>query len=234
MEDIAQIFALEVKQELASRYFGFRKQIEIDTQNYLDRLGSTGKEYIKLITTDLLTIRHLLGTNDLFDAFLDMLGYPKVLVARLIRDYGDPNSITQLLKEAKAHGLTKRRRLRNTFFNIYRGLVVHISHQHEMFMDLHEEYSDICTKIQKFYRQNDISSILDFLRQIDSHPNATLNAQPGHSLLEQQKRLEDDLRISPPPPVESSIEALTPPPPLEKIKKKLTTLLDKIPDPQIS
>lgn len=89
MDDISQIFALEVKQDLANRYFGFRKQIEDDTNRYLERLGAVGKENIKLIIQDLLAIRTLLGKEALFDEFLDLLQYPKVLIARLIRDYGE-------------------------------------------------------------------------------------------------------------------------------------------------
>jgi len=228
MEDIAQLFALEVKQELANRYFGFRKQIEDDINNYQARLGAAGKEYINLIAEDLQIIRSELGTEALFGDFLDLLNYPKVIVARIIKDYGGQRRDQPPPPAFSLMGLTKRQRQRHRFFRIYKEFRQHTLQQHELFATLQDEYNEICDQIHKFYRQNDINSILSFLRQIDSHPDQYINAPPEQTLVARQKSLEDDLRIVPPPPVESAVMALAPPPDLEQLKTKLVSLLNRV------
>ena len=49
-EDVAKALAYQVKKELAERYFGFRRLIEEDTQNYQKAIENTCQKLQKEIT----------------------------------------------------------------------------------------------------------------------------------------------------------------------------------------
>lgn len=60
MENIENILTLEVKNELAKRYFGFRKTIEEDTAAYFENIKKTSRQLEETVGHDLVRIYSIL------------------------------------------------------------------------------------------------------------------------------------------------------------------------------
>jgi hypothetical protein len=77
MENIDTLLALEVKKEIAQRYFGFRKTIETDTEAYLRKIQSASLKLEKTVGHDLVRIYTLLSRESLIEDFITLTGLPE-------------------------------------------------------------------------------------------------------------------------------------------------------------
>lgn len=72
MADFEDYLSLELKSEMASSYFGFRKLIEEDSLEYHDKVRQYSFILEKRISFDLIRIYILLQEEELIDAFLEL------------------------------------------------------------------------------------------------------------------------------------------------------------------
>jgi hypothetical protein len=232
MEDLTKALTFEIKKDIADRYFGFRKRIETASNEYLDKLQTGAKEKTAEIIAEVERMHCLLRKDDLFRSFVDFIRLPDVLASTMACSMAcrtvNPQCPSQwqlLFAGLKGNGLTRRRRYRNLVYHIYSSLADKIAAYRDIFTRLEEEQEDICREIDSFYRKNDLSGILNFLREIDN---------PGgfHSGILQADRaslagrdMDEELRMQPPPPVTTRMHSLVQPPPLQEAKATLDGLL---------
>ncbi len=224
MEDFANAIAYEVKQEIANRYFGFRTRIESQSKEYLEKLMETNQELNVGIRLHLCRMQFLLQEPRLFCSFLDLAGLPKEYALNTCDRQTLPKG-QELFIAMRGEGFTRWRRFRGLALIVYHSLAEDVVTYHDTYLLLKEEYSEICMEIERFQRQNDLSEILSFLRNLDSPDTERLRFLHSHSTLEPSKALEQDLRIASPPPVKEVMIFLNPIPPLKQIKGQFTEIL---------
>ncbi len=226
MENITKALAYEIKQDIANRYFGFRKRIETESRQYLDDLQRDGEQYAAAITTDMHRMHCLLQDEQLFGLFLTFTRLPDSL-GSFLTDPKAPSQWQALFSGLYGKGFTRKGRYRNLVHTVYRSLADNIDTYRDSFTRLSEEHEDICGEIDRFYRMNDLSGILNFLREIDSPygPHSGI-LQAGNENLA-AGNIDQELRIVPPPPVTSFMSALEQLPPLQEAKSTLNEMITK-------
>lgn len=224
MEDFAKAIAYEVRQEIASRYFGFRTRIETDISEYTAMLQEVRLKLETIIGLDLCRLRFLLQEPRLFCSFLQLTGLPREYATDLTCSQSSPR-VQDLFCSIKTQGFTRWRRFRGLAITSYQSLEKSIATYNTAYHDLQEEHADICREIEKFQRQNDLSDILCYLRDLDSLDAERLKFLHAGVTLQGGSNLDLELRISPPPHVAESLILLTPLPPLQRIKDQLTAIL---------
>jgi hypothetical protein len=119
--------------------------------------------------------------------------------------------------------LGRRNRHRRLVVAAYQGLHQALSEYHDVQQDLTERHHHLVSESRKFYRSNDINSILDFIRGLTatdpSHRSLQSGPQQG-----QAERLADDLQLPLPPSPQDRIPEIDPPPPPERLKTALKYL----------
>jgi hypothetical protein len=232
MEDFTKALAYEIKQDIANRYFGFRKRIETESNQYLEELQSAGKELAADIIAEVERMHCLLRKDDLFRAFIDFTGLPDELTNKMscsmacsIANPQCPSQWQTLFAGLKGKGLTRRRRYRHLVYNVYRSLCDNIAAYRDIFTRLEEEHEDICKEIDSFYRNNDLSGILNFLREIDNPSGFHAGALQADRASLAGRNMDQELRISPPPPVTTMLYSLIQPPPLQEAKSTLDVFM---------
>ncbi len=223
MEDISKALVYEIKQDIANRYFGFRKQIETDSSQYLLGLQGVDEKYAINIATSMQRMHCLLQNDRLFSSFIQLTGIPESF-GNLHADPHSPVEWQRLFVGLGGKGFTRRRRFRNLVYQVYRLLTDDINAYREIYTNLDEEHEDICKEIDRFYRMNDLSGILNFLREID-------NADSMHSALLSAdnptlagQNMEKELRIFPPPAVTTRMPLLPELPLFDAAREKLDSL----------
>lgn len=224
--DIAKVLAYEIKKELADRYFGFRRLIEEDKQALEQRIRQQTLTIEQQICLDLVRIYILLRDEAIIQEFCDLTGLRKAM-------FYDPYVVQsptirhRVFEGVRAGGLTMAARFRNLLLNSYETLVEHVSRYLERFGELLSERETIEEEIRLFYRQNDLSNIMTFLRGLDNSSAVggnSLEAGPG---LGSAAALEEKLRVTPPLPIEKSLPIIPPLVPLRRIRRPLKQLADK-------
>ena len=224
MEDISKALVYEIKQDIANRYFGFRKQIEIASNQYLQGLQASDKDYTTKILLDMHRIHCLLQNNQLFRRFIEFTKLPEAIGSL----YTDPKSPVQwrlLFAGLKGEGFTRKRRHRNLLYKVYQSLYCSIDAYRNIFVQLTEEHEEICKEIDRFYRMNDLSGILNFLREIDNPDTLRSGLLNTDRATLAGQNLEQDLRIVPPPAVTTRMHSLAQLPPLQAAKATLNQLI---------
>jgi hypothetical protein len=224
MEDFANAIAYEVKQEIADRYFGFRTRIETQSKEYLAKLRETGQDLDSRIQLDLCRMQFLLQEPRLFCSFLKLVNLPRDFAMRLTTRQSLPK-VQELFFTMKGQGFTRWRRFCGLAIAIYLSLAESIETYHNTFLLLQEDHAEICMEIEKFQRQNDLSDILCFLRNLDALDAERKNFLHSHPTLQSNRALEQDLRIAPPAPVTEVMLWLNILPPLKQIKGQFIELL---------
>lgn len=222
MENIENILTLEVKREIANRYFGFRRIIEEDTENYLTEVRATAKHLEKTVGHELVRIYHLLDRQDLLSRFFSLTGLPEGLFQDAYINTEPVKS--EIIAQQNFRGITRKRCLRNIFFDAYDRLHSAIIAHREICDALEEEQKTIGEQIRLFYRKNDINTIFHFLRGLDS---TTMDLGSTAITNEYSGSLEAKLQIESPPPVEDLLPQLPAIPPLKKLRKDLKALVSK-------
>lgn len=220
MEDITDFLAFEVKKEMADRYFGFRKQIEADTAAYIDKIAHTTFELENNVGLGLSRIYILLQQKPLITSF--------IVLTRLPDDFFfDPyflESITirkRIFAGIASRGFTRKRRFINLLFDTYNTLDGAVRQYNDNLAQLSDEHDTIKEEIKLFYRNNDIDSIMTFIRRLEA-PSGDMNGMlHGGQAIQASQRLSSKLRLHPPLAAEELLPTLPPLPPLKTIKPQL-------------
>jgi len=222
--NIADALAFEIKQELANRYFGFRTLIEEDKLALADKIRQHAFILEKRISFDLIRIYILIRDEGLIGEFLALVNIPEQL-------FYDPylaesESIRQRVFAGLAiRGMTRKGCFANTVGDCYLRLVEHVGMYREKFAELEAAREEISAEIAHFYKNNDLGSILYFLRGLG---DVTLSgAMQGGMEPDLAQALEQKLRIELPEPVSNFLPLLPPLPPLGAIARELQSIIDR-------
>ena len=219
------IMAVELKKEIAERYFGFRKMIEEDELDLMQKMKYQISILEKRISFELIRIYVLLKDEELIQHFMELTGWEE----RLFYDPYITESETirkKVFKGIKVRGLTKGGRFKNLVFDSYERLVEHVEHYRGDFEEIETTRETINEEIKLFYRKNDIGNIMGFLRSMDSigGNEDTMGITPA---VGSTSTLENKMRIQEPPPIDPELINIPPLIPLSNISKDLKKLADK-------
>lgn len=226
MEDLTNALAYEIKQEIADRYFSFRKRIESESLHYGANLEEARKTKVYDVKINLQRMQCLLVTESIYFSFLTRIGLAN----------NTPDEVTKfspaihwhdIAADLKGEGFTRRRRYNNLVYTTYQLLVDSIARYRECYTELSEEHEHISKEIKRFYRNNDLSGILRFLRKIDT-PDAEFYSELQPETYSQNTRsFEQDLRIYPPSPVGDLLHDLPEIAPLKTARSELKRIIDR-------
>ncbi|MFN2353750.1 MAG: hypothetical protein ABR512_04395 [Desulfopila sp.] len=220
MDNIDKHLSVEVKQDIAKRFFGFRRTIEKDTGTYLQNIERAAIELEQSVGHDLVRIYHLLKEHDLISRFRQLTELAEGF-------FFDAFINTEPRKQAiinnqKKRGFTRKGCLHNLFFDAYEQLYNDILNYQKTYNSLEEDHATLCEQINIFYRKNDIETIFQFLRGLD-------NGSMGETGFAQNriagKKLDAKLRLTPPAPVSELLPSIAPIPKAREIRKKLRELI---------
>lgn len=223
MHDMETMLSLEIKKEIADRYFGFRKMIEDDSREYRLHIQEAYRQLEDEVGFDLVRLYLLLRRESLIHDFFRLTGLRDaifldsyLLQSKTIR--------RRLFQGQRIHGFTRRSRFHNLFFDVYNRLQTGMAAYARTFKALAEEGGDIADEIKVFYRKNDLASMMGFLRRLDGGlDSGPMNASVGPL---RDNDLEDKMRITAPASVETLLPAFPLLPPLSTCKSGLGDLLD--------
>lgn len=222
MESIDNILTLEVKYEIANRYFGFRRIIEKDIENYLLEVRAAAENLETTVGHELIRIYHLLDHEHLLSRFFSLTGLPEGL---FLDAYINTEPIKRkIIEQQNFRGITRKRCLHNIFFDAYGHLHDAVIVHRDICDSLKEEQQTICEQIRLFYRKNDISTIFHFLRGLDG---TTMDLGSSAITSEYSGSLEAKLQIEPPLPVEDLLPQLPAIPSVKSLRKELKALASK-------
>ncbi len=219
--DITDFLNLEIKRELAERYFSFRRLIEDDTKALNESIASFLFIEQK-VAVDLTRIYILLNDPDLIWDFLYLSGLERdFFLDMYVRE--SPTIKERLFKDVKVWGLTWSGRFTKLFLACYDDLVDHVAEFRENYAELETSHGILAEEIDLFYRKNDISSIMGFLRSVDSGGEVGGKLE-GAITSGFNESIEEKMRIKAPQPLEKSLTVMPPLVPAAQIKKELKKL----------
>jgi len=219
------IMAVELKREIAQRYFGFRKMIEEDKLDLMEKMKHQLSILEKRISFELIRIYILLKDDVLIQHFMELTGWeerlfyePYITESETIRK--------KVFKGIKIRGLTRGGRFKNLVFDAYERLVEHVGHYRENLEEIETSREIINEEIDLFYRENDIGNIMGFLRAMDSNGGNedSMGISPTAGSTDS---LEQKMRLEEPPPIDPELIAIPPLIPLPNISRELKNLVDK-------
>ena len=219
------IMAVELKKEIAERYFGFRKMIEEDKLDLMQKMKYQISILEKRISFELIRLYILLKDDELIQLFMELTGWeerlfyePYITESETIRK--------KVFKGIKVRGLTQGGRFKNLVFDTYERLVEHVEHYRGDFEEIGTIRETINEEIKLFYRKNDIGNIMGFLRSMDSIDSNedTMGITPA---IGSPGTLENKMRIQEPPPIDPELITIPPLIPLPNISKDFKRLVDK-------
>lgn len=224
MEDFAQTLAFEVKKDIAERYFGFRKIIEEDSDEYQKEIINSALVLETEIGFDLLRIYAILQKNHLIQRFYKLTSLGDVLFF----DSYVASSATirkRLFENQEVRGFFRKSRFNNMFFDVYRSLQAHVKDYRTGIAMLVEDRDVIEEEIKIFYQKNDISGIMLFLRSLDGD-GGTSGTMSGAIVAKGAISMEEKMRLHAPEPVEKFLPVLQSIPDPSSIKTELKSLLN--------
>lgn len=220
------IMAVELKREIAERYFGFRKMIEEDKLDLMQKMHYQLSVLEKRISFELIRIYILLQDDGLIQHFMELTGWgeerlfyePYITESETIRK--------KVFKDIKVRGLTQAGRFKNLAFDTYERLVEHVGHYRANLEEIETIRATINEEIKLFYRKNDIGNIMGFLRSMDSTGGSedSMGISPTAG---STGAFEDKMRLTEPPPIDPELIGIPPLIPLPNISKELKKLIDK-------
>ena len=231
MNELDQILSLEFKKEVADRYFGFRKLIEDDIKAYNEQLLISFRHLEQTIGLDLIRIYILLNHPKLIEKFFKLTG----LEDNIFFDpylLESPTIKKRVFYGYHSKGLTKRRRFTHLFLEIYQELDQYLESYDFTLQKLINEQETITEEIKLFYRNNDLSSILGFFRNLESDGFAPPVAATGEIQAEGDARLEHKMRVQQPQAVETILPVMKPLKSYKSIKSPLSQLIHQAFDQQ--
>ena len=222
MDDLSTILTFEVKKEIADRYFGFRKIIEEDSHLYRQNIIALSLDLESSIGFDLVRIYTILQDDDLIHSFFLISG----LCERFFFDSYINKSASvrkRLFSGLKLRGLTRRSRFANMFLDTYATLHRHILDYRTALCRLTCDHDMLREEINLFYRKNDITGIMQFLRGLGMEEDRGVLAGPPHT--GDRCCLDDKLRLHPPDAVDELLPAIPAIPSLKAVRKDLKHLI---------
>lgn len=226
MEDLTNALAYEIKQEIAGRYFSFRKRIETASIQYCASLEEASTSLIHDVKINLQRMQFLLASESIYRSFLATAGLPDTVADEIAR-YRPSLRWHDIAGELKAEGFTRRRRYNNLVYTTYQLLADSLARYRQIFTELSEEHEDISMEIKRFHRNNDLSGILSFLRRIDNPEAEFYNVLQAETSAQNNKSFDQDLRIHPPAPVTDHLYDLPAIEPLKTAKPKVKRIADR-------
>ena len=223
-EDINDILALEVKKEMADRYFGFRKLIEEDIKEYDNQILTSFLRLEQKIGFDLVRLYILLKDENLIHEFFQLAGLDQLI----FYDPYLPESPTlrrKVFAGQEVHGLTRFRRFRNMVFDTYQALSDDINQYRQNLRSLDSERESIAEEIQQFYHKHDLGVMLDFLRGLDG--GATAGDMAGGLVRETGADLDRKMKVQPPPPVNELLPVIPQVIPLARLKESFNGIVER-------
>lgn len=226
MEDLTNALAYEIKQEIADRYFSFRKRIESESLRYNANLQEAGETLVLDVKINLQRMQCLLGSENIYRSFLTSIGLDDIAACE-ITNYIPTLRWQDIAGDLKGEGFTKRRRYNNLVHTTYQLLADSIGWYREVFFELSEKHEEITVEIKRFYRNNDLSGILRFLRKIDTPDAEFYSTMQIETFAQNSTNFEQDLRLAPPPPVSDYLCDLPEIEPLKTAKSKLKRIIER-------
>ncbi len=225
-QDIDQMLSFEVKKEIADRYFGFRKLIEKDLREFDNQVANTLLRLDQKIGFNLVRLYILLRDEKLIHEFFAAAGLREPL---FFDPYflESPTIKKRLFKGRMAHGLTRHSRFTNMVMDIYDSLARNIDEYNKNLEALEEERETIAEEIKLFYRNNDLGTIMGFLRGLGGAGPYKAGSMEGGLTPETGTTLEQKMRVKPPPPVEELLPVLPQIKPAARIKRRLKPIIDR-------
>lgn len=223
MDQIADALAYEIKHEIATRYFGFRKNIETITAGFQVRLSQYSRGIQEKLGRDIRRIHHLFPAREHFQAAIEMAGLPLEFTTRTLNDTPEETK-DELFAGFSRSGFTRRGRYLHLGKQVYATLLDHLDEYQELFADLSDEQQEIARRIKAFETNNDLSGILGFFRGLDSS-RWQADVLQSDSVIGADQLLANDLRIPVPPAVSTVMPHLHQPPEFTKISRSLDRLL---------
>lgn len=219
--DITDFLSMEIRRELAERYFSFRKLIEEDTQSLNENMAAFLLVEQKVVM-DLTRIYILLHDPDLIWDFIYLSGLERnFFLDMYVKE--SPTIKARLFKDVKVWGLTRSGRFAKMVLACYDELVGHVAEFREEYAQLANDHSLLAEEINLFYRKNDISSIMGFLRGMDRGADVGGKLE-GAISSGFNESMEEKMRIKPPPALEKKLTMIPPLVPSVQIKKELKKL----------
>jgi hypothetical protein len=222
--NVEDFLAVELKREIAERYFGFRKMIEEDTLDLTEKIKYQLSILEKRISYELIRIYILLQDEILIHQFMEITGWEeKLFYDPYITE--SPTIRKRVFKGIKIRGLTKAGRYKNLVFDAYERLAAHVEHYRENLEDIETSRETINEEIELFYRKNDIGNIMGFMRAMEGAGSEdSMGIKPDVGSVD---AFEHKMRIKKPPPIDPQLITIPPLVPLPNISKKLKKLVDK-------
>jgi len=223
--DIEDVLALEIKRDLAERYFGFRRLIEKDKQELDRKVRHQTISLEQQICFDLARLYILLGDEMLIDDFLALAG----LQEKLFFDpylAESPTIRRRLFQGVKRRGLTKAGRFRNLALDCYESLTDHVNQYRAKLGELVEAREVINEEIKLFRRKNDIGLIMGFLRGLNGASPTHHGPMGGGLEVGLGASVDRNLQVEPPPPIETLLPIIPPLVPAPEIRDELKKLTD--------
>jgi len=221
---VEDIMAVELKREIAERYFGFRKMIEEDTLDLVQKMKYQISVLEQRISFELIRIYILLKHEKLIHDFMELTGWEE----KLFYDPYITESVTirkKVFKGIKIRGLTRSGRFKNLVFDAYERLVEHVAHYRENLEEIETSREAINEEIDLFYRKNDIGNIMGFMRAMDSPGSEDLiGVSPDAGSI---NTFEHKMRVQEPPELDPELITIPPLVPLPNISRELKKIVDK-------
>jgi len=225
-DDINKVLAIEVKKEMADRYFGFRKLIEEDIQDYDDQVLASMVRLEQKIGFDLVRLYILLKDETLIHQFFRLAGLDKLIFYDVYMTES-PTIRRRVFADQKIRGLTRSSRFKNMIFDTYQNLADDIDDYRKNMMKLAEERDAIAEEIKLFYKKHDLGTMMDFLRHLEGESVYTSGSMSGDLNPQTGESLEEKMRVKPPPPVDELLPDIPPVVPLTEIKKQLKKIIER-------
>ena len=222
---VEDFMAIEIKKEIAERYFGFRKMIEEDNLDLMEKMKYQIAILEKRISFDIIRIYILLQDEKLIQEFMKLTGWeeklfyePYITESKTIRK--------KVFRGIRIRGLTRASRFKNLVFDAYERLAAHVELYRANLEEIEASRETINEEIKLFYRKNDIGNIMGFLRSMDSCGSSedTMGVRPDVGSAD---TLEDKMRVEGPPPIDPELIVIPPLVPLPNIRRDLKKLVDK-------
>jgi hypothetical protein len=223
-DDINKVLALEIKKEMADRYFGFRKLIEDDIQDYDDQVLTSHIRLEQKIGFDLVRLYILLKDEALIHEFFQVAGLDHLIFYDPYLGES-PTIRKRVFANQRIRGLTRVGRFKNMVFDTYENLNRDINEYRENLVKLTVEQETIAEEIKLFYKKHDLGTMMDFLRGLEGGGTYTSGPMAGGILSQTGEKLERKMKVQPPPPVDEQLPDIPPVAPLSEIKKQLKKIV---------
>jgi hypothetical protein len=225
MHDMEEMLALEIKKEIADRYFGSRKAIEEENQQYNQHIREAYRQLENEVGFDLIRLYILLGREPLIHDFFNLTGLRDqvFLDPYLLRS---PTIRRRLFKGQIIHGFTRRSRFHHLFFDIYNRLSTGAGRYSATLKRLVEEGNAISSEIEQFHRTNDLGTMMGFLRRLDNGATHDAGGMSGDIAPMRDSSLEEKMRLTAPVEAEKLLPDFPALPAIRACRKELKALID--------